>query len=269
MSAVRARYWARSQNRRAVRKVPVFDTASAIFVFAWRERGAILRLSWFPLLLSSLAWHLATDTGELIGARLVAIAAWAVVAAALHRLILFGDRAPNAWLNIRFGKVEALFAILPALCVATPIALSALGIPTKLHLTGDPAVVAMIVMAVVIFFLTRFSLVFPIAVIERRVNFAQAWALSHANVWRMIGLWLIVTMPALLVADAWESILLGLLKFTPAAMTKEQFDGSLLELAAVTYPMSIVLGALCVGILSFSYKALAGFARDAVLTPKG
>lgn len=268
MSAVHARYWARLQHRKMSRKLRVFDTFAAIFAFAWRERGAILRLSWFPLLLSSLAWHLATGAGELIAARLVAIAAWAVVAAALHRLILFGDRAPGTWLNIRFGKVEALFAILPAAYLVPTVVLPALGVPTEFHLKGGPAMIMWVVMAVAIFFLARFSLVFPIAVIERRVNFAQAFALSHANVWRMIGLWLVVTMPALLVADAWQSILLGLLKFTPAAMTEEQFDGSLLELAAVTYPFSILLGALCVGILSFSYKAMAGFAPDAALTPK-
>ena len=47
-----------------------------------------------------------------------------------------------------------------------------------------------------------------------------------------------------------------------------QFEGSLLQLFLLTYPTSIVIGALCVGILSFTYKALAGFPAEAVLKPK-
>ena len=32
-------------------------------------------------------------------------------------------------------------------------------------------------------------------------------------------------------------------------------------------PTSILIGALCVGILSYTYKSLAGFAPDATLKP--
>ena len=147
--------------------------------------------------------------------------------------------------------------------------LSALGLPTEFHVKGGPAAVMWIVMAVVLFLLARFCLVFPIAVMERRVDFAQAWALSHGNVWRMIGVWLVLTMLAYTVFGALEELWFAVLKLTPAAMTKEQFEESWLRLLMLDYPFSIVLGALCVGILSFSYKALAGFAPDAVLTPKG
>jgi len=47
-----------------------------------------------------------------------------------------------------------------------------------------------------------------------------------------------------------------------------QFEGSLLQLLVLTYPTSIVIGALCVAILSFTYKSLAGFPAEAVLKPK-
>ena len=110
-------------------------------------------------------------------------------------------------------------------------------------------------MAVVIFFLGRFCLVFPIAVMERRFDFARAWALSHGNVWRMIAVWIVVTTPpsAIVAALVWL-LLTGLT--------------SLLEFVLLTYPTSIVMGALCVGILSYTYKELAGFAPDAVLKSK-
>jgi len=253
----------------AWRKLPIFDTAAAAYLFVWRELATILRLAWFPLLVASLAEFYATRTATVIATKLLSVAAWAVVAPALHRVILFGDRQPNTWLNLRFGKVEALFALPPVLLVLTLIVLDSLGVRLEWHLTGTPAVIMICVTAVVIFFLGRFSLIFPIAVIERRFDFAQAWALSYANVWRMIAVWMLVTTPPYLVLGAVQWLLLAVLKFTPAAMTADQFDGSLLELVVLTYPFSIVLGALCVGILSYSYKALASFPPDAVLRPKG
>ena len=250
------------------RKLPVFETAAAAYLFAWYEFATIVRLSWFPLLLASLAGYFATRTLTVIATHLMSIAAWAVIAAALHRVILFGDRARGTWLNLRFGKVEALFALPPLLGVLLLIVLDALGVPLEWHFTGVPALIAGGVMAVVLFFSARFSLIFPIAVMERRFDFAQAWALSEGNVLRMIAVWLIVTTPAYAVVSAMESLLLAVLKFVPGAPAADQFEGSLLQLFLLTYPTSIVIGALCVGILSFSYKALAGFPAEAVLKPK-
>ena len=117
-------------------------------------------------------------------------------------MILFGDRQPDTWLNLRFGKVEALFALPPVLLLLTIIVLEILGVPLQWHFNGGPAIILFCVMAVVIFFLGRFCLVFPIAVMERRFDFGQAWALSHGNVWRMIGVWIIVTSPPFMVAGA-------------------------------------------------------------------
>ena len=101
------------------RKLPVIDTAIQTYVFVWRERGTIVRLSWFPLLLSGIAEFFASQTATVIATKLLAIAAWAVIAAALHRVILFGDRQPRTFLNLRFGKVEALFALPPVLLFLT------------------------------------------------------------------------------------------------------------------------------------------------------
>lgn len=249
-------------------KLLVFETAAAAYLFAWYEFATIVRLSWFPLLLASLAGYFAARTLTVIATHLMSIAAWAVIAAALHRVILFSDRQPGTWLNLRFGKVEALFALPPIACVLLIIALEALGVPLEWHFKGGPALVAGGVMAVVIFFLGRSSLIFPIAVVERRFDFAQAWALSHGNVLRMIAVWILVTTPPYVVLGAVQWLLLAVFKLFPAAPTPEQFDGSLLELLVLTYPFSIVFGALCVGILSFTYKALAGFPAEAVLKPK-
>jgi len=250
------------------RKLPVFETAAAAFLFAWYEFATIVRLSWFPLLVASLAGYFATQRAALIATWLLSIATWAVIAASLHRVILFGDRQPGTWLNLRFGKVEALFALPPLLGVLLLVVLEALGVPLEWHVTGGAALVGWGVMAVVLFFLARFSLIFPIAVMERRFDFAQAWALSEGNVWRMIAVWLIVTMPAYAVVAALESLLLAVLKFVPGAPAAGQFEGSLLQLLVLTYPTSIVIGALCVAILSFTYKSLAGFPAEAVLKPK-
>lgn len=234
------------------RKLPVFDTMHDIYAFVFREFGTIVRLSWFPLLLSGIAEYFATQTAAVIASKLLAIAVWAVIAAALHRVILFGDRQPRTFLNLHFGKVEALFALPPMLLFLTLIVLEFLGVSLQWHFDGEPAFIFFFVMAVVIFFLGRFCLVFPIAVIERRFDFARAWALSHGNVWRMIAVWIVVTTPpSVIVAALLWLLLTGLT--------------SLLEFVLLTYPTSIVMGALCVGILSYTYKALAGFDPDAVL----
>ena len=64
-----------------------------------------------------------------------------------------------------------------------------------------------------------------------------------------------------------EETIFTVQKYTPAAVSREQFDDSWLRLALLDYPFSIAFGALCVGILSFSYKALAGFGAEAVIKP--
>lgn len=243
-----------------------------IYAFAFREFGTIVRLSWFPLLITGVIGVFAFEDATVIATGLLAIAAWAVIAAALHRVILFGDRQPRTFLNLRFGKVEALFALPPVLLLLTLVVLGNLGVPLTWHFDGGPAFIFFCVMAIVIFFLARFCLVFPIAVIERRLDFAQAWALSRGNVWRMIAVWIVVTTPALIVADAVQRLVLRALT-TPsvtatlagAPPTPDEIKASLLEFILLTYPTSIVIGALCVGILSYTYKALAGFAPDAVL----
>ena len=249
------------------RKLRVFDTVHDVYAFIFRDFGTIVRLSWFPLLLSGLAAFYATKTATVIATEFFAVITWAIVAPSWHRLILSGDRQPGTFLNLRFGKVEALFALPLVLLFLTILTLELLGVPLKWHVTGGAAMVVWGIMAVMIFFSARFCLAFPIAVLERRVDFAQAWALSHGNVWRMIAVWIVVTTPAYALIAAVQWLLLTVLKVTPWTMMAKQFEGSLLEFFAITWPTSILIGALCVGILSYTYKALAGFAPDATLTP--
>jgi hypothetical protein len=252
----------------AERKLPGFEIAGAAFVFLARERWTILRLSWFPMLLATLAERLAYEQAGITLSYLLTVAAWAVIAVSLHRVILFGDRASDTFLNVRFGKVQALFAILPVAYLLVTATLSALNVPMEFHVKGGPALIMWIVFAVIIFVIARFCLAFPIAVVERRIDFAQAWTLSHGNVWRLIGVWLLVTMLAYAAFGLLEQMSFAVLNVTPAAMSTEQFENSWLRLLVLDYPFSIALGALCVGILSFSYKALAGFGTEAVIKGK-
>lgn len=252
---------------RSGRTLPVWATIDEVYTFAWHERLTIVRLSWCPLLLAAIAWFYAEHAAALFAAKILGIATTAIVTVALHRVILFGDRQRKAFLNLHFGVVEALFAALPLAFFLATTVLVWLGVPLEWHVKGGPALVGFVIIAVVVFFFVRFCLIFPIAVVERRLDFAQAWALSHGNVCRMIAVWIAVTAPAYMVIGMWQWLLLTVLGLTPFAMTAEQFDGSLLEALAVTYPTSIILGALCVGILSHTYKALAGFGAGAVLRP--
>jgi len=42
--------------------------------------------------------------------------------------------------------------------------------------------------------------VHPLTVVEGRYDFASAWALTRGNFWRLVGLWLVVAIPMIVVA---------------------------------------------------------------------
>src|SRR5690349_427336 len=128
-------------SKRAWRKLPIFDTIGEAYLFVGREFATIIGVSWLPLAITAIATYFADEYVALLGAKILAVALSAIVAVALHRLILFGDRAPRTWfgvpwLNLRFGKVEALFALPPFLLYGTLVTLGSLGVPLEWHVNG-------------------------------------------------------------------------------------------------------------------------------------
>src|SRR5262245_57166124 len=125
-------------GERVLYKVPVFETAGHAYRFLLNEAGTILRLSWFPLLVVTIVQYLAAraqfaamrsaiETGGFkalsglttwhwqLPSAIATFLGTAVVAVALHRVILFGQREPGRLIHLAFGKVELLFAALPVI----------------------------------------------------------------------------------------------------------------------------------------------------------
>ena len=135
-----------------MQKLPLFDVIGNTYRFLFREWWTILRLSWFPLLIVTVVnfyvgWVTMTRMGAVFqGAptdifsgvsqnvtlsgisALVMMLGTAIVAVALHRVILFGDRKPEQYIYFAFDRVEGLFFLLPLVVTVAGIALMLLGI---------------------------------------------------------------------------------------------------------------------------------------------
>ena len=285
----------------------MFATAGLAYRFLLHEAGTILRLSWFPILVVTIiqyfaaraqfaAMRSALEAGDIralsgfsptwhwqILGGLVAILGTAIVAVALHRVILFGDRRPSHYIHLAFGRIEMLFALLPVV-VLLPIALLAFVV---FGLTGAAAptpggaawaiifIGYLLLWAVFIFAAVRLAIIFPVTVIEGRYDFGQAWSLTRGNFWRIVGLWIVVFIPLLIVVAVMAFVITP--PFPPASVSGkggkneliaifEQIESRLFVQTIFSFVWSIVGGALAVAVLSYSYKALRGLQPDDVWT---
>lgn len=281
-------------------KLPVFATVSRAYSFLINDFSTIVRLSWLPLLLTSVVQYFAAratydavvtalearDLAAGSGPRfwemvsgLVGVAGTAIVAVALHRVILFGDRKPGQFYYLAFGKIEALF-------VALPVAVSLFFVITSHTFTAEQgaflAALSLFLIFGFFYAMVRLSLIFPVVVVEGRYNFGQAWALSRGNFWRLFATWIVAVIPLFLVFF-FLATSFGGLRGVGAMFEASQADdptGAALKAAvetaeaALTLPMlvlgfafSLVSGAVGVAILSYAYKYLSGSAPDALLPP--
>lgn len=302
-----------------MQKLPVLDTVSQAYAFLWRELGTIIRLSWLPLLIVAIVQYFvmlgivemikaSTDVESAVqvmqGASaglavkqflslLVNFLATAIVAVALHCVILFGDRKPGSFAHFAFGKVEFLFLVLPIIFVLAYIAAVAVGALIVYPLLAMGAVgyiatgvLAIALIAGIVFMMIRTCLVFPLAVLRRRMAFAESWELTRGNVWRFLGTWILTILPAALVYWLVETVagsvaasIMGVdtkitdlmaggdTRATIDALAAIFSTGLLIQTIALFF-FSIAFGALGVAVLSYSYKTLSGHEPNEILTPQ-
>jgi hypothetical protein len=282
-------------------KLPVFETAGRAYQFLLRDAGTILRLSWLPLLVVTVVQHFvlraqfaamrtALEAGNVAAASggswrwqilnfVVTIAGTSIVAVALHRVILMGDRQPGRFVHFAFGKTELLFALLPVILLVPAVIVLSLVFGIALVALGKEAAPALVVLMVLawgalIYVAVRLELVLPITVLEGRYKFGDSWNLTQGNFWRIIGVWVVTLIPFVVVAVV-LSIVTSPLAGLGANAQKvdvlrmfEQMDSLLLFQSVFGYAWSMVVGALTVGVLSYTYKALSGIDPDAVWTPE-
>lgn len=267
-----------------MQKLPVLATAAATYRFLFREIVTILKLSWLPLLLVTIIQNVATVM--LIGQHADAAAAfaqpsvwagWAVralvfalgtsmVAVALHRVILFGRRPTGRFAYLYLGKTELLFTLLPLVVSAIlGVMLLLLYLPYWIFAVIFPAALALI------YLVTRFSLVFPVTVMKNRYDFAEVRAITAGHFWRLFAIGLLTLLPVGMIYSVLQKLIaFGALSVDPEELAHVVIDTpALAAMTVLQWLAKIVVAALGVAALSYSYKALTGRGADEVLTPQG
>ncbi|MBI1209912.1 MAG: hypothetical protein GC190_00475 [Alphaproteobacteria bacterium] len=232
-------------------KLPVLATLSNAIAFVPLNLMTIVRLTWLPLLLIGLVqlavsyWRLSEmiemmqhfDPGSMfkvpttqplaslgwpvsVALYVLQLISIAVVAVALHRVILFNERKPGVWFSFPFGRTEFFYALmavtalilvvvvgallaLPFVVVITPLGLTpeaylqpqtwsmiAMSLAQKPHWFFVVALV--VVYGGVIWLLLRLAAWPPTLVAEGGFGLARAWSLTRGNALRYLGLFLLV-----------------------------------------------------------------------------
>lgn len=263
--------------------LPVLATASAAYRFLAREIVTILRLSWLPMLLVTVIQNVATVV--LIGQQNDASAAFAspsvwagwgvralvfalgtsMVAVALHRVILYGHRSAGRFAYLYLGQTELLF-MLPPLAVTAIFALLLLllNLPVWIFAVVFPATLALI------YLIVRFSLIFPVTVVKGDYDFAEVRAITKGQFWRLFAVGLLVLLPVgMLYSFLQRLIAFGSFSVDPEAIAQVVIDTpTLVAMTVLQWLAKIVVAALGVAALSYSYKALTGRGADENLTPQ-
>jgi len=281
--------------------VPVVATTAAAYRLVVRELATVMRLSWATLFIVALIQYflartvLAQMASALAQNDVFAAAAvgrdpvWltlkigvdmigtAIVAVAIHELVLFADRKDGQYLHIAFGRREALFVVLGLALVAVTvpfatIVISPFGEPT----TGVAPFFATLAFVVTIYVSIRLWPVLPIIVVEGRVDLVSAWTLTRGRFWSLLALAVLGSIPIGLVALVIDSALpsfdslmdaitgprQNIPRLTDAVMAVKRAQHWLALRIFFDFVTSIVYTAIVVALVSYSYKALTGRPLD-------
>jgi hypothetical protein len=265
------------------------------YAFAFGQIGAIIGLVWLPLVLVAILQFLpyaigtaypGGDPGQVSEAAALnlvfstaALALYAMNAVSVTRQAL-GLRQGTASIHFAFGWPEwRMFAaivisglILAAsagiyVMIGTALFAAARTMPFLTIAAGVYVVAgfcALIWLALRIFFVLP-----PVVVVEERVDFLRAWALSRKNFWRILAVVLAITVPILLIQVGAVAAIVGPGIFAPLPDNQNLINlalqarvamidrhmASIIGLALVLAPFSL---GLMLGASSYGYRALAG-----------
>lgn len=191
--------------------------------FPFKNAMAVVRLGLLPVLISALILYTASLMAPLIGGRsllhiirlMLDLVVASVVAVGIHRLILRTEQPEWTILRYRnyeiaYGATVLIFAgmtvavrgVIQSLA-ASPVErglIESLGrligwispqLYIQLLVKGlSPGLVAIVVLLIgaVIWPTVRLALVFPHAAVTGQLSFSESWAMTRGNVWRLIGL---------------------------------------------------------------------------------
>ncbi|MCB1500430.1 MAG: hypothetical protein KDK07_11690 [Bauldia sp.] len=274
-------------------KLPVFGTVGLAYGFVFRNLGTMYRLCWFPILVSTIpdiapAESLASGWSPGLPAltfRLVIdvvvflvqsfLTAMALVA--IHRVILFGDRQPGRYFLFNVGRAEFYFTAVPAvlqfsIIVTGLVAFAVIRPPPfgQVAVSGGLVLVLFLGLSAVwllgTWAICRLIAFYPLIVVRERLPFADAWHLSRGNFWRILGVVVCASLPIVVVMSA-----AGL--FALPAVLSGTIPGEVAALPLISGVAGVLLGvvlgipllALGVAVLCYCFKALAGYAPDAIV----
>ncbi|MFO1071204.1 MAG: hypothetical protein U1E17_00510 [Geminicoccaceae bacterium] len=217
-------------------KLPVIRLVRHAYLDTIAHARGLMRVGGPWLLLSWALLMLARDGGLLEAAANLAVTMGAAaIAVAWHRHILLGEP-----LSLRMAPLNRRVARYFALTVLIAVAMSCLLLITIVVVGGGgvgleqpgnhagAGLAVLLVMVACLYLTQRLQLVFPATAIgDRTIDFGRSWTLTRGNGWRLLGGFLLVTLPvaaallglALLLAwaaDATGSIALTALSYLAA-----------------------------------------------------
>ena len=288
--------------------LPVLATAGEAYRFLGRELPTIVRLSWATLIVVILAQTLIARTvfaemgalqarGDVVAAATagrhptwlglksgIEMIGTGVVAVAIHRLILFGERRDGQYVPFAFGRREALFVLLGlafgavSVLFAT-IVISPIGRPTA----GLAPFAAALAFVVAIYLSIRLWPILPMIVVEPRLDVAGAWQLTRGRFWSLLALGLVGTIPlgivVMVIDSIWPSFdsLMDTITSarervppaTTAAAAVRRAQNWLFARALLDLVVMVAYTALMAALASYAYKALTGRSPDDRVIPPG
>jgi hypothetical protein len=288
--------------------LPVLATTVEAYRFLAREVATIVRLSWATLVIVILVQTLIARSalgqmGALLAAGDVAGAAaigrhpaWlgtksavemvgtGLVAVAIHRLILFGDRREGQYVPFALGRREALFVLLGfafgavSVLFAT-VVMSPVGRPTA----GLAPFAATLAFVVATYLSIRLWPLLPMIVVSPRLDLAGAWQLTRGRFWSLFALALLGAIPLGIVVMGLDSIwpsfdsLMDAITSanermppaTTAAVAVGKAQDWLFVRALFDLIVLVAYTALMAAVASYAYKALIGRRpEDTLLSPE-
>lgn len=287
----------------ASHKLPVFETIGASYRFVFGNLAPIFTVCAVPIGLLSVAgyllnrWSLDDQIANFnpadhepkahvaaafeptalalpMAVNCIEAALVGFAAAALHRMVLFGQHHPR----LSAGPIDLRFV---GLSVAAVIAYGVLAAVYFWAIFGSvqdktsPAAALPIIIAylVILIISLRFVQMFPIVVAEGRISFARSWELTRGNWGAIFFTYLLAFLPFFFAGMVSMFLVVGTGVFSSigqdgAAMLKmlQATRDTLLPMAVLNFVLYVLSTALGVALLSFGYKKLNGQDFYAVVT---
>ena len=248
----------------AAGKVPALDTAIDSYRFVFANLDRFFALGWLPLLITFAA-YMGSDVLDDVGGgenasvadwvayaalEAVSLAVYAVFAVRWHRFFLHDDResvfseifSARDW---RFIGYTLLLFYSPLVPMLAPLLIS-----------GFVSVLISIAGFVLLFVMTRFSLVLPGTAVDRPLGLGEAWHKMLGHTWRFIRAFLLVLIPSVI-----PSVILAWIVYQSTGTTNDAPEPTIGVLVATNVVLAIVgffATAAGITVLSKFYRHIVG-----------